>query len=255
MSSVKLPKLNLIPYGIYSGSRNMAMDEYMLSLEGAFLRFYGWDGIVLSYGKSKKEKINPNDQFCAANNITKIRRPSGGKTVLHQYELTYAFSADQDLFPTSIIETYRLISQPIISCFQNLGLKVQMSPEKRQHSESDNCFREISSYEISINNKKIVGSAQYRKGNRFLQHGSILLNIDWDLWYAIWGGSDLPGSMETRITSLSHELNEIPSAIQLTEKLRAEFELSFQRKGQPYNFIQKELEKIDELEKKFRDFY
>jgi len=97
--------------------------------------------------------------------------------VLHGSDLTYSIVGDvrDTRFEGGIIETYRMISQGFISFFQKLGLSPQIQPHspRRKTSKSHVCFMTPSAYEILIDQKKIIGSAQRQKSKAFLQHGTI----------------------------------------------------------------------------------
>jgi lipoate-protein ligase A len=134
-----------------------------------------------------------------------VKRITGGRTVLHHLELTYAICADIDLFSDSILQTYKMISQPLSACLNRIGVPAEILPTRRRKSESSICFSEVSAYEIAVREKKIVGSAQFRKANRFLQHGSVLLDLDWDLWKAVWKLPTESTDLEDRITTVQQE--------------------------------------------------
>ncbi|NQU63245.1 MAG: hypothetical protein HQ517_03025 [SAR324 cluster bacterium] len=171
--------IQLLPYTVADGVTNMAVDEYLLSLPGTILRFYGWETPMLSFGRLNRLTDDIDFEFCRSADIQGIKRISGGKTVFHQHELTYVIASDTDRFPSSIQETYHIISQPLADAFARFKLNPAMSPDKQESSDSSICFKEVSPFELTIGNKKIVGSAQFRRKNRFMQHGSILLDIDW----------------------------------------------------------------------------
>jgi lipoate-protein ligase A len=81
--------------------------------------------------------------------------------------------------PKSIIESYKVISKGILLALKELGVKAEMKEDiKKTKNKNAICFNEPSYYEITANNKKIVGSAQTRKNKKLLQHGSILIDID-----------------------------------------------------------------------------
>jgi lipoate-protein ligase A len=113
-----------------------------------------------------------------------VRRPTGGRAVVHSEDLTYAFvagDAQKEGLGTSLKETYRQIARALTSGFTRLGLPVAFSFKERlfpgKLAEAPlACFLSLSNCEISVHGKKLVGSAQRREGNSFLQHGSIPLN-------------------------------------------------------------------------------
>ena len=197
--------LRLIPFSIQPATYNMAADEFMLSCPGSCLRFYGWSRPTLSFGRMGSDLTEIDLDACAQYQIELVRRLTGGKTVLHHYELTYAISSDNSLFSDSILQTYRMISQPLSASLMQFGIPASIMPQPRTRSKTSICFREISTYEIAVHQKKLVGSAQYRRSKRFLQHGSILIDLDWTLWKKIWKLPPQSTLLEDRITTIQQE--------------------------------------------------
>ncbi len=156
---------------------NMAIDEVLLSSTVPVLRFYQWKPNAVSIGRF--QDINEIDlDYCNKNRIDVVRRITGGKTVLHEHELTYSFIVDKTKLPRSIVESYNLISSALIRGLRILGLNPEMNKTKIVNKDNPVCFQEPSFNEVVINHKKVVGSAQVRVKGKLLQHGSILTGID-----------------------------------------------------------------------------
>ena len=156
---------------------NMAIDEVLLSSKDPVLRFYQWKPNAVSVGRF--QNINDIDMdYCNKNKIDVVRRITGGKTVLHEHELTYSFIIDKNKLPRSIVESYNIISNALIRGLQVLGLNPEMNKVEVADKDNPACFQETSFNEIVINQKKVVGSAQVRVKGKLLQHGSILTGID-----------------------------------------------------------------------------
>ncbi len=155
----------------------MAIDEVLLSSKVPVLRFYQWKPNSVSIGRFQDIKDIDMD-FCKKNKIDIVRRITGGKTVLHEQELTYSFIVDKNKLPSSIIESYNIISNALMRGLQILGLNPKMNKAKIVNKDNPVCFQETSFNEVVINQKKIVGSAQVRVKGKLLQHGSILTGID-----------------------------------------------------------------------------
>ncbi len=251
MRALKLPTLRLIPFNCYSASFNMAADEYLLEYDDPVIRFYGWKNPSLSFGKSNFNPIGLNPEILNDPSVDKVRRLSGGKTVLHQFELTYAFACHSDLFPPSTLETYRLISQPLANALINYGLAPRMKKTGKLKSNSLICFKEISSYELAIGAKKIVGSAQYRRRKHFMQHGSILLKIDWDFWKTTWCIPRNSDQLEKRMTSFNDELGRFPDELELADTIQKEYASFFGTRLNLHDFSDSEMTRIDELRGKY----
>lgn len=227
MASIQISEIKVIPYGVHAAEINMATDRYLLGVPGTVLRLYGWAQPTLSFGRLYRGADDIDADYCRKRGINMVKRLSGGKTVLHDRELTYAFISDTELFPDSVVDTYRVISRILVDSFSRFGLGAEMSADKGPKSDSSICFKEASAYELTVNSKKLVGSAQYRKRKRFFQHGSILLGIDWQTWKRIWRLSDDSTDLEERMTSFQDEIGYHPTAGELATAITEEFCNSF----------------------------
>ena len=168
---------------------NMAADEAMLIAlsEGKIspsLRFYGWDPPAVSIGYFQKLNMEIDVAACAENEIEVVRRLTGGRAVLHEAELTYSLVVREDApgIPTSVTESYLYFSRAIVAGLQQLGVTAQMQQPEPQHRlvrpmSSAACFDAPSHYEITVDGRKLVGSAQIRRDGVLLQHGSVLLKL------------------------------------------------------------------------------
>ena len=206
----------------------MAVDEMLLGLTTPVLRFYGWQQPTLSFGRSKMSLDELNTDYCKEMNLAGVKRQTGGKTVLHHLELTYSFAAASDQFPQSVLETYRLISHSLAMAFARFGLETEMKKERRQIITTSICFNGVSSYELTVGNKKLVGSAQYRRRQRFIQHGSILLDIDWNMWKRVWRLPLDSQLLEQRVTTFQDQLGYIPPLAELIQAIIHSFSRRFQ---------------------------
>ena len=252
MTIVNLPAFRIIPFKKYSAAFNMAADEFLLSLDQPILRFYGWKNRSLSFGRSNFSPRGINPDILKEPSIDKVKRLSGGKTVFHQHELTYTFCCNSDIFPSSILESYRLISQPLADAFIQLGLSPEMAKTGKIKSETTICFKEVSSYEITLKKKKVVGSAQYRRKKRFYQHGSIVIDIDWDFWHFIWNLPLDSQALKARITSIYEASGKKPSPEALMENISDKFQKRFESPAAIEDFSDQETLGINELLNNYR---
>lgn len=165
----------------------MAVDESILESvieenQPTTLRLYDWFPYALSLGHS--QHFSDIDQpRLQVKGWDLVRRPTGGRAILHADELTYSISsnAENPILKGSVIESYRIISRALLSALENIGLNANSKLKNQDDSllsKDPICFQFPSDYEITINDKKIVGSAQARKKNGILQHGSIPLYGD-----------------------------------------------------------------------------
>jgi lipoate-protein ligase A len=180
--------------GFLSGTENMHIDEaFAFSLHRGeippTLRVYGWKPWAISLGYNQRED-EISVEKCAAKNIDIVRRPTGGRAILHANELTYSvvmFAENQ-----SIHEIYSIISKALAVGLQKLGAEIDFQKHQPDFSalyksqSSIPCFSSSARFEILHNGKKLVGSAQRRYIKKdlpevVLQHGSILIGEEHQL--------------------------------------------------------------------------
>ena len=180
----------LIKDGPLDGSENMAVDEALLyALEGSpsppVLRLYRWKTPTLSIGRLQE------DERLSRLSLPVVRRITGGRAVLHDSEITYSIvvPASHALYAGGILGAYQAISSCIASAFKGLNIDARMSRARvgRGAGRGSACFCAPSRHELTIDDKKIVGSAQRRLRNGFLQHGSILTGFDEGLNGRVFG--------------------------------------------------------------------
>jgi lipoate-protein ligase A len=233
----------------------MAVDEALLDsviAGGApVLRFYTWQPATLSLGTN--QALGEIDRAaCEARGFGLVRRLTGGRAVLHQHELTYSVIARENDPRVSggVVESYRKISAALVEGLRMLGLTVSLAaPDKallramsvRRAAVLDEageavegssavCFDVASAYELTASGKKLVGSAQARRGGALLQHGSILLDIDLDAWVSVFAYASEAGKrraytkLPERMTSLRHEVGRAISPDEALAALVPAFE-------------------------------
>lgn len=182
-----------LPFELHSGAENMATDEAMLltlakhPASPPILRFYGWNPPTLSLGYAQRFAKEVEVTACRENGIEIVRRPTGGRAILHQYELTYSVVApeeDEHVLGT-IMESYLKISKALLHGFRDLGIAAEMAEGALDSAASAACFDAPSWYELVVGGRKLVGSAQVRKDGVLLQHGSIILHFDTELLFKV----------------------------------------------------------------------
>lgn len=158
----------------------MGVDSALLEYAATpVLRLYGWDKPTLSIGYAQKPETDVNLAFLEAENIPLVRRPTGGRAILHWDELTYAVVIpSHSKFFGSLPEMYATIALPIRNALTSLGLPLDDGGRTMGVRNNPCCFATRLGHEISVNGKKIVGSAQRRLKTAALQHGSIVLSLD-----------------------------------------------------------------------------
>ncbi|MEW6365608.1 MAG: biotin/lipoate A/B protein ligase family protein [Acidobacteriota bacterium] len=176
----------LVLDGPLPGAFNMAADEAMLHLVAAvpatILRFYAWSQPTLSLGKSQAAASAADLDACRRAGIAVVRRPTGGQAVLHDAEITYSIASShpQLLDDPSPYGPYRRVSAALMAGFERIGIPTELAPRMRSgaYCRNDPCFLDAGHSEILYKCRKIAGSAQWRSRDRFLQHGSILVDFD-----------------------------------------------------------------------------
>ncbi len=166
------------------GTWNMALDEAILetTTRGEMpptLRLYAWEPPCLSLGHAQPtadvdlERLEERGWHI-------VRRPTGGRAILHTDELTYSVCGPEDnpILTGDILSSYQRISKAILAAIERIGLGVEALPKEKSPSGSPQepiCFEVPSNYEITVNGKKLVGSAQARRKGGVLQHGTLPL--------------------------------------------------------------------------------
>lgn len=167
---------------------NMALDEAVSEavrqkLSPPTLRLYRWSAPSISIGHFQKI-AEVNTDYCMEMDYPVVRRLTGGRAILHDAELTNSFSALNcgKPFGSSLHENYSVISSALLLGLKKCGIQADISFERKKRSGQRNpaCFKSVSYGEITIDGKKVVGSAQKRYREGFMQHGSILLDFDPD---------------------------------------------------------------------------
>jgi lipoyl(octanoyl) transferase len=174
------------------GATNMAIDEAILYAQAEgnglpTLRFYQWAPPCLSLGYSQRSS-DVDEEACQQLGYTWVRRPTGGRAILHTDELTYSVIVP-DTEPRvegGIIESYRRLSTGLLAGLRILGADVFQAQNKKGHNPHQGaaCFDTPSNYEITVGNKKLIGSAQVRRRQGVLQHGTLPLFGDLDRIFA-----------------------------------------------------------------------
>ena len=176
-----------IDSGQLNGAMNMALDMAMTQAAVASealptLRVYGWHPAAISLGYHQSED-DIDFERCRDDNIDIVLRPSGGRAILHDNELTYSVSIPPESihFAQDIQTVYGLISRGLVAALQRLNIKVEFDRAKKTPKDfskgelSTLCYASSVKYEINIGRRKLVGSAQRRINGGILQHGSILI--------------------------------------------------------------------------------
>ena len=258
-----------IDSGNGSPSFNMALDEALLDWHSESkipptIRFYGWDPATLSIGYFQKVEKEINMEAVKEHKLGFVRRPTGGRGVLHEHELTYSVIVSEDYpdMPKTVTEAYRVISEGILKGFHHLGLEAYFAVPKTQderdslkNPRSAVCFDAPSWYELVVEGRKVAGSAQTRQKGVILQHGSILLDLEEDKLFSLfkYPSDKVKERMQRAFKSKAVAINEIsPRRISLEEAKEAFFKgfsEGLDIELVPYELSEEELEYVNKIAK------
>ena len=258
-----------IDSGNCSPSYNMALDEALLDWhsEGKIpptIRFYGWDPATLSVGYFQKVEKEINLDAVKEHGLGFVRRPTGGRGVLHEHELTYSVivSEEHPEMPKTVTEAYRVISEGILKGFQGLGLEayfaVPKTAEEREglkNPRSSVCFDAPSWYELVVEGRKVAGSAQTRQKGVILQHGSILLDLDEDKLFSLFNypSDRVKERMQRAFKNKAVAMNEISSETitmdMAKEAFKKGFEAGLNIHLEPYELSEDETQYVVDIAK------
>lgn len=289
MTSVRARALRLIPYGVFDAVTNMAIDEALLELHlqgktPATLRFYGWEPPAVSFGYSQKVSPRTVEKVRAAG-YDAVRRPTGGRAVLHEGELTYCFvgagpkqdgidfrpdaeiagaapsywleqgSPYEGFLPVSINQAYKEICDALIYGLRELGVAASLGRSNSAYKDYEDCFQATTQADLQFDGKKIVGSAQLRRRHGVLQHGSIMINQSQTKLSEIFGVAEREKAEEPQTETIDRHCNLIDvlaggyDRTSLEEAIGRGFTRKFDCHFAVYELTDEEMEFVEELKK------
>ncbi len=233
---------NFLNTGYNSGSFNMEFDESLVrTLQhgsgSPAIRVYGWRPPAISLGWNQREE-DIDVHKAKSNGLGVVRRPTGGRAILHSEELTYSVTMCAPA--RDITSVYNELSRALVRSLELLGANVSLErsqphfPSLYRAASSVACFSSSARYEIQIGGRKLVGSAQRRYeglhgGDIVLQHGSILLGADHKRLVEYMNLADLKAreelqkALDEKTTDLSTALGRLVSFEECADALFAGF--------------------------------
>jgi lipoate-protein ligase A len=168
--------------GPADGVSNMAMDEALMSRAAqtgeAVFRVYGWASPTLSLGRNQRARGCYDAVVAREMGVGFVRRPTGGRALLHDHEVTYSVTMPMS-DAGEAAAAYDFINDVLLGALNRMGVPAErasggnsMPPGLRP------CFDVPAEREIVVSGRKLVGSAQWRRGGALLQHGSVLIRDD-----------------------------------------------------------------------------
>lgn len=175
-----------VPYEVKTGAENMQIDSDLLDSailnqsSDAVFRLYGWSPACVSLGRNQKNDFI-DEKFLQENNIDIVRRLTGGRALLHTDEITYSFVCPVSYLENgeNVVSSYKEISQILIYAFKKLGIELEFGGKPK--ASGNFCMLVSTGADLCYRGRKLIGSAQFRKENYILQHGSILYDYNREL--------------------------------------------------------------------------
>jgi lipoate---protein ligase len=188
-----------------NGAMQMAIDRWLLDrhCQGEHpptLRFYDWSPVAISLGYHQKQYPGEWERLqWQGQPIELVKRPTGGRAVLHQGDLTYAVIISG--FSAKRRESYEQICRFLIQGWRTLGVELHYGDAGRGYIQNPNCFGTATAADLVMaDGAKLIGSAQLHKDGAILQHGSIRLHQDADLFEQVFGTRSAMPQLATTLT-------------------------------------------------------
>ena len=199
--------------GALPGPVNMARDHALaLSVQEGegVLRLYRWDPATVSFGRNEPSRGLYSQEKAREEGVAFVRRPTGGRAVLHHQELTYALAFPLGTFG-GLKKAYRIINKGLLAGLQSMGAAVDLAAGTGPALPPDAgpCFRQPAEGEVMALGRKLIGSAQVRVGDTILQHGSIILDGDQDVLRRL-RGNDEPVPPPATLRTLMGFIPDLP---------------------------------------------
>ncbi len=220
--------------GIGTPYENMATDEALFDTackSGVpVLRLYGWTPATASLGFAQRASEALDFAELDRRHLPWVRRPTGGRAVLHDMEVTYSVSIPKSdpLYALGLEASYEWICGPIVAALLAVGVSATFAPHGSTGFVSASCFTAPGTTDILACQRKIVGSAQMRTRDGFLQHGSVVLKNDLEKLFAVvrtsqWNVHDAARRAARLMTSVSDEAHRAVPFGEMAEALVAAF--------------------------------
>ena len=193
------------------------LDQCSQGCHPPVLRFYTWSPAAISLGHNQHRWPQTWQQLTWHNQpLELVRRPTGGRAVLHQGDLTYAIVLSG--LSGNRRQAYRAICQFLIQGWQTLGIALHYGAAQRSYFKEANCFATATGADLTLaDGTKMIGSAQAWRGPTVLQHGSMRLQPDATLWDQVFESRSSLGSigtLEYSMPSPTHLMDQLVYAAQ-----------------------------------------
>ena len=249
----------------------MALDEVLMAAarRGTLtLRLYGWDPPCLSFGRNQAARGRYDPKEVGLRHIDVVRRPTGGRAVYHDREITYCVTAPVGLWG-GLQDGYARINQALGRGLRSLGVPLDEALAPRSAHDAGSaraprplaraCFRDPLPGEVTSAGRKLIGSAQWRLDGALLQHGSILLHDDQAVVDDLMVEAHQPAASAAAHTpatgacSLDELLGELPSEEAVVAALRRGFEEEIELPSEPDEWTSREMREAQRLVTRYED--
>lgn len=203
------------------GAENMALDEALMSRAretGEWtLRVYSWSKATISFGRNEAARRHYDPDRIRSRGLAVVRRPTGGRAILHDREITYSVTAPAD-DAGDLRASYERINRLLLTGLARLGVDARVAERETRGATPGPapCFAEPWAGELTLHGRKLAGSAQWRSNGAMLQHGSILVEDDQSVLTQFWAE---PRAQIPAPATLTSALGRPPTPEELYEAL------------------------------------
>jgi lipoate-protein ligase A len=215
----------LILDGPADGVWNMAVDRALLTSHERddappTVRLYRWNRPTVSLGHFQ-ELEDVDADVCAERGVGLCRRPTGGRGVLHDDEITYSIVAGvRDGLPRGVSASYRMLCGALAEAYREAGIPADLTGRPRGEKGAGACYLHATHADLSLGAAKLSGSAQVWSKDSCLQHGSFVISRDVGLEAAVFGlDSDGRAALEDTTATISRALGRRPDETELAGAL------------------------------------
>ena len=223
------------------GAFHMAADVAILERvrageAGPTLRFYRWTPPCVSLGKFQPADGNVQLDNCRRLGFDVVKRPTGGRAILHDHEVTFSIIVREEHLPEAgagIMDSYRVLGRALEAGMRRLGLDAELIDRRAQTRGGDPpsvmaagnpaCFAAKARCDLMVNGRKIIGSAQMRKDGVILQQNSLPLRVDFPRWDEVFYRSDWQAVAQSGAVDLWSAANRQVGYAEVVEALQYGF--------------------------------
>ncbi len=215
--------------GPTDGAMNMAIDRAVLDRHCCgesppTLRLYAWGSPTVSLGRFQRVEQVDLD-VCRRRGIGVVRRPTGGRGVLHDDELTYSVVAGvADGVPRGVAASYRYLGEALTAALGAIGVPAAITDRQRGMNDTGACYLHATKADLSLGRAKLSGGAQVWRGESVLQHGSLVISRDVSVEAEVFRlDAAHRQALDADAMTLTRALGSAPSIEDLIEALTAAF--------------------------------